>query len=355
MNKKKKTVVRTILILFILLFISLVGGYSYYMYCVNNYGTESESIEFKVLSNDTLLSLSSSLKDKGIIKNELVYKIFIKLNNYSHIEKGIYTLDKSYSLKELLDVFESNAKNMSNPITVTIPEGKNIKELANIVSSVTTTSAEEYLEYWNSEEFINAVIEKYWFVTSEVKNKDIKYALEGYLFPSTYELLNKSVSAEYVGYRLLDQMNVILTKYKSQIESSSYSVHELLTLSSIVEGEAVLSEDRPLIASVFYNRLNKKMYLQSCATVGYLVDKDKNYNFDKYKAISDKYNTYMASSLPVGPVNGPSEASIKATLEPQTSNYLYFVGDVCNNTGKTYFATNIQGHEVNVRKYVSCK
>ena len=345
---------RLILSLLILLLIvsNVLVIYSYQLKSVNK---DSKEVEFVVEKGETLITIADKLKKANLIRSVLAYKIYLKLNNVPSLQAGKYDLNSNMDVKDILSTLSNGSNYNPETVTVTIPEGKRIEEVATIVADVTNNTKEQLLDTWNSSEFIENVINKYWFITDEIKQPEIIYALEGYFFPSTYELLNKDVTPEYVAYKFLDQMDIILTKYKNEIESSSYSVHQLLTLASIVETEAILDEDRPLVASVFYNRLKDGWKLQSCATVGYAIGEWKlTYNAADL-ATDSKYNTYYYSGLPVGPGNMPGEASIKAVIEPAESNYYFFMANVCDPTSnKTYFAqTNVE-HDANVKKYLGC-
>lgn len=312
-------------------------------------------IEFEVAKGSTYSTLASSLKEAGLIRSPLAYKIYVKVTNPESLEAGKYPLSKNMGVSKIVEVLSGGNTYNPDAVTISIPEGRNIEQVAEYVADVIDLSEEELLEVWDSPEFVDQVIEKYWFVTDEVKNEDIRHPLEGYLFPSTYELTSKEVSAEYVAYRMLDQMDVVLSKYREDIEASRYSVHELLTMASIVEYEAILDEDRPVVAGVFYNRLAIDMKLQSCATLGYAIGEWKLTYTTKDMNTDSKYNTYYYYGLPVGPGGMPSKASIEAAIYPDSNDYYYFMANVCDATSqKTYFAKTLAEHEENVRKYLTC-
>ena len=169
-----------------------------------------------------------------------------------------------------------------------------------------------------------------------MQNNKLYYSLEGYLFPDTYYFANKDVTVREIFAKMLDKMQSVLDEYKEKIEKSDYSVHEILTLASIIEKEGK-NEDFKDISSVFYNRLNKKMSLGSCATAYYGMKMD----FDEIGVatsamMNDKndYNTYVLDKLPVGAISLPGKGAIDAAINPNDTENLYFISD---NTGKTYF------------------
>ncbi|MFW5640749.1 MAG: endolytic transglycosylase MltG, partial [Thermodesulfobacteriota bacterium] len=172
--------------------------------------------------------------------------------------------------------------------------------------------------------------------------------LEGYLFPDTYHF-PKGVTAETLIQTMLDHFySVFSGDWKERAEALDLSIHEVVTLASIIEKETGVPEERPLIASVFHNRLKRKMRLQSDPTVIYGAE---NYEGDLTRQHLDTatpYNTYRTAGLPPGPIANPGEASLRATLFPAESNYLYFVsrGDSTHQ-----FSTNLADHNRAVRKY----
>ena len=165
-------------------------------------------------------------------------------------------------------------------------------------------------------EYIDELIDKYWFLTTRLK-QNIRHALEGYLFPSTYYFENNKVTPKVIIEKMLDQMDFILSKYKEEISASKYSLHEILTLASIIEYEAIFEEDRYMISGVFYNRLNNNMKLQSCATACYAAEVDGACTPEKVNTIKEyenPYNTYQVTGFPPGPINMPGESVIHAAL-----------------------------------------
>ncbi len=350
-----KKVITYILLPTLILILLLIGLFLFMLSPVNS---DNKDITLEVESGQTYSSIAFILKENNLIKSETVFKLYIKLNNINHLEAGHYKLNKTMNVTEIVKILSEGKSFNPDAITLTIPEGRQMEKIATYVSEITGKPKEAYLNTWNSDGFINNVIKKYWFVTEEIKNTNIRYALEGYFFPSTYELLNKDVSAESIAYKLLDQMEKVLNKYKNEIESSIYTVHEILTLASIVEYEAMLDEDRPIIAGIFYNRLNDGWKLQSCATACYAANEENCIPTKVPTNLNSLYNTYYYPGLPVGPGNSPSEESIEATLKPTTTDYYYFMSDICidgfGEDNKVYYSKTIQEHNNFVNKYLTC-
>lgn len=312
---------------------------------------EDIPVTVEITDETGYLGIASLLKENGLIRSEIFYKIYVKIFNPSKLEAGTYILNKNMGVKGIIDYLEGNEAYFDT-VNFTIPEGKHITDVADKIASVTSITSDELLAYWQSEKFIDESIEKYWFITDEVKNDKLRYHFEGYFFPATYTILVDEPK-ESITNKMLDKMDEVLSKYKDTIEKSEFTVHEILTLSSIVEHEAVLDKDRPMIAKVFLNRLSIGQNLQSCATIGYAINEWKlTYNDNDLK-IDSPYNTYLYGGLPVGPGGLPSEASIKGVLYPSNHDYLYFLSNVYDaNDKKTYYAKTYSEHRQNCRNYL---
>ena len=212
----------------------------------------------------------------------------------------------------------------------------------------------EILNKLNDQEYLDTLINDYWFLTDEIKNEKIYYSLEGYLYPDTYEFY-KSADVDDILRKMLDNMSKKLEPLKQDIESSKYTLHQMLTLSSIIELEAGNAGDRKGVAGVFYNRLEDNWSLGSDVTTYYAVKED-NYLRDLYKSELQDCNAYntrsscMAGKLPVSPICSPGLESITATITPTKHDYYYFVAD---KNGKTYFNETDSGHQKTCNKLKS--
>lgn len=346
----KKIVVGFIAFLFI-----LVGAFfTLFTFETSAVSRDTTPIEFDIKVGETYLTIANRLKEENLIKSELFYKLFIRLTKSDKLEAGKYELSESMSVSDIVKVFMKGNTYNNETVSFTIPEGKHLENIAQIISGVTNYTEKELLSSWNDKEFINQVIDKYWFVTDSIKATGIRYALEGYLYPDTYEIYTNS-SIEEIAYKMLDKMDKVLTNYKIDIEKSEYNIHEILTMASIIEHEAILDEDRKVIASVFYNRLEDNMKLQSCATIGYAIDEWKLTYSSADLKVDSPYNTYYYSGLPVGPGNMPSVKSIEAALYPSETDYLYFLANVCDTSDKkTYFSKTYDEHVDKKNRYLTC-
>ncbi len=337
--KEKKYII--ILILGIVLIFGAVFGlvvwFNNMTEPVDEASTEKKEVEIE--QGMSTVKIISKLKEENLIKDEFVTKIFIRLNNVTNLQAGRYELSPSMNLEEVLGTI-SKGNVIKDDVTMTFLEGKNMRWIAKYIESETSNSADDVFDLLEDKEYISKLIEEYWFLTDEIQDENIYYPLEGYLYPETYTFKNKDVTVEEIFKVLLDETDTILTKYKKYIEKSKYSVHEILSMASIVELEGNDVESRRGIARVIQNRLEKNMPLGSDVTTYYAikVDMGERNLYSKEINESNPYNTRgpnMNGKLPVGPISTVSEESIKSVLGPAKNDYLYFVAD---KNKKIYFS-----------------
>ena len=327
--------------------ICLVGAYFYLI----NYRGKSEKVIISVSEGQTYSTIASLLKEKGLIKSETAYKVYIKLNKPNNLEYGSYILNKDKNVKEIIKTLEKGSVNLNETKMVTFVEGKNMRYIIKKITSEFDITEGEILNLLKDEEYLDKLIEKYWFITDDVKNKKLYYSLEGYLFPDTYEFY-VNTSVEDIFRTMLNNMENKLSKYKEEVESSKYTIHQMITLASIIELEASSASDRKGVAGVFYNRLKDGWSLGSDVTT-YYAERIDNWSRDLKRSELNNCNDYNTRSnclkgkLPVGPICNPGLKSIEATIEPSSHNYYYFVAD---KNGKTYFNKTDSGHTSTVSK-----
>ena len=317
-----------------------------YLTGIKKVSNDDNNIEFEVLEGNNYYNISSKLYEKGLIKSELWYKVYLKLNKPSNIQTGIYNLRKNMSVKEIVETLSKDGYN-PNIVRITFKEGYNFYDFVDTIVNNTNNKEEDIINLLNNDEYINGLIDSYWFLTEDIKNPQLYFPLEGYLYPNTYQFKDKNVSVEEIFNTLLNETDKHLNSYKNKITESKYSIHQILTLASIVELEGVSNAERSEIAGVFYNRLNNNMNLGSDVTTYYGV-KVKLSERDLYtKELNDDngYNTRvssMAGKIPIGPICNPSIDSINAVLNPSNNDYYYFVSD---KNKKTYFTKTLVEHD----------
>lgn len=342
------------LAMLIILFTLLVGaalvsiGYTYYTSPVGG----NKSVEIEVKKGDTFSSIGVKLKKENMIRSLDFYKLYLKTRKNLSLKTGTYEINSDMNLGEIIDIFTKNPN--GKPITITFKEGRNMRSVIEVITSHTNITETEIMSLLQNKEYLNRLIDKYWFITNEILDPNIYYALEGYLYPDTYEF-DKNVTIEQIFNKMLDNFALKLKDYEQIIQNGSYTFHQFLTIASMVELEAKTEEDRKGVASVFYNRLARKMSLGSDVTTYYGAKVDMGER-DLYKSELNAENAYntrninMLGKLPVGPICNPNITSVASALAPaQTSNY-YFVAD---KNGKVYFTKTNKEHEQMIQKLKS--
>lgn len=336
MKKIGIIIVSIILIVFLL----LVGFYVWGMGAVSK---ETEIKIFTILPGTSKQEIASNLESAGLIRNKYPLLVYLFFSRDS-IQAGDYELSTNMSPVEMLKKFSSGDVKI-NTMTLTFIEGKRLTDYANVAASKLNLTSNEFLEQANDYNYLKELVEskKYWFLTDEILNEEIYYPLEGYLYPDTYEFL-ETASAKDIIETMLNHTANKLEPMKEQILNSGYSVHQILTLASMVEKEANSETDRQKVAQVFFLRLKDNWSLGSDVTTYYGAHKEIGVDELTWNELNDSnpYNTRltdgsMNGKLPIGPICNPNITSISATLNPSDTNYYYFVANVC--TGEVFFQT----------------
>jgi len=324
--------------------------FSVYYYCFS--GTANEEIlETVVIEPGSITMIASNLKEKDFIRSELAFKAYIKLTGKSNLKAGTYSLSKDMGLIEIVNILEKGNNINEDEIQILFKEGLNMRKITKVITENTNNTEDMVYGVLRDREYLNGLIDKYWFLNDDILNGDVYYSLEGYLFPSTYYFSSKDVSVKTIFETMLDEMERRLEDYKEKINISDNSFHEILTLASIIELEGVTQEDRKGIAGVFYNRLGSGMNLGSDVTTYYAARIDMS-DRDLYKdELNDcnNYNTRCSTfkGLPISPICSPSFDSIVAAISPNDSDYYYFVAD---KNKKVYFSKTLNEHNNTIAK-----
>lgn len=344
--KKKFKIILVLVAILLIGIATLLGTYCYFKSPVSN---DKKEVSIVIENGSTISDIAALLKKEGLIKNENFFKLYVKLKKVSNVYAAKYYFSPSMNLDEIINTLNEGGYN-ENEISITFKEGINMRGIAKLIKENTSNSEDDVYKKLKDEKYLNSAIEKYWFLTDDIKNSKIYYSLEGYLFPDTYRFNSKDVTVEEIFNKMLDQMEKELNKYKKQIENSKYSVHELMTLASITQSEGYNEDDFKNIASVFYNRLKTGMALGSCVTSYYGVKKDMTDELlQKDIDASNPYNTRGNNpvSFPVGPISMPGAKALDATLDPIETSYYFFVSDKNN---KLYFTKTLNEHERMITK-----
>ena len=346
LNKKRLIVfILCLILVFLLIFASIIT--------IKMMPVDRKALEevYTVETGKSTYEVYEDLEEKGYIKSALIMKIYSKIRGNIEIDAGDFNISKSYSIPKMYETFKVRNSVSADEIEFTLLEGENIKTLAKKISEVSDITAEDFLKEINDEDFVKSLIEKYSFLSTDILNKDIYYSLEGYLFPDTYRVLKTSTPGEIVE-KMLEEMGKKLDLYEEEIKNSEFTIHEILTLASILELEGAGIDDKASIAGVFVNRIRNGWALGADATTYYAVGiplHERELTYSELNDCSNKYNTRCSSNigLPVGPIANAGIASIEAAINPEDNNYYYYASDKYLNV---YFSKNNSEHESTVNR-----
>ena len=371
-KKEKKSHVKAFVISF-LVFLALLsaGGYFGYQYVLDSLlpidANSKKYVTVQIPDGSNVQEIGTTLEKAGLVKHGLIFSFYAKYKNYTDLKAGYYNLQKSMSTEDLLkELQKGGTDEPQEPVlaTLTIPEGYTIDQMAQAVGQLQgdfkePLTADAFLAKVQDENFISQEVAKYPSLLESLPTKEsgARYRLEGYLFPATYSI-KESTTVESLIDEMLAAMDKNLSPYYSTIKSKNLTVNELLTIASLVEKEGAKTDDRKLIAGVFYNRLNLGMPLQSNIAILYAQGKlgqkislADDAGIDT--SIDSPYNVYTNLGLMPGPVDSPSLDAIESSINQTKSENLYFVADVTD--GKVYYASNKEEHDRNVADHVNSK
>ena len=372
-NRRAGRIARNIIVLLILI-LSLAGffGYRYVSDAVGAKDVKSTKfISVEIPENSGNSYIGQLLESAGVIKSGKVFNYYTKFKNISNLKSGYYNLQPSMTMDEIIEVLQKKGSDKPQEPslgTVLVKEGYTIEQIAKAVEvnssakkgkhSSTGFKAKDFLKLMKDDVFLTKMKAKYPTLLANLpKDTDAKYVLEGYLFPATYNI-HDDTTVESLAEEMLSTMDTYLSPYYATISSSDHNVNEILTLASLVEKEGATDDDRKNIASVFYNRLDSDIALQSNIAVLYALGKLGQETTLKEDATIDTnidslYNDYVPKGLMPGPVDSPSLSAIEAVINPSSTKYMYFVADV--STGNVYFAESYEEHQHNVETYINSK
>lgn len=371
-KKEKKSHVKAFVISF-LVFLALLsaGGYFGYQYVLDSLlpidANSKKYVTVQIPDGSNVQEIGTTLEKAGLVKHGLIFSFYAKYKNYTDLKAGYYNLQKSMSTEDLLkELQKGGTDEPQEPVlaTLTIPEGYTIDQIAQAVGQLQgdfkePLTADAFQAKVQDENFISQEVAKYPSLLESLPTKEsgARYRLEGYLFPATYSI-KESTTIESLIDEMLAAMDKNLSPYYSTIKSKNLTVNELLTIASLVEKEGAKTEDRKLIAGVFYNRLNRDIPLQSNIAILYAQGKlGQNISLAEDVAIDTNidspYNVYKNVGLMPGPVDSPSLDAIESSINQTKSDNLYFVADVTE--GKVYYANNQEDHDRNVAEHVNSK
>lgn len=349
---KKSSVI--FLFVIILIICGCMGVYVWYGSNLAALKASTENVEYirvEIKEGMGISQIAELLETSGIIRNAEVMKIYSKLNNVTGLQAGKYDLTPEEDMPSIINHIVKG-EIADDSVKITFIEGKNMRYVAKIIAEKTNNTEDDVFELLEDEDYIDSLIEKYWFITEEVKQEDVYYPLEGYLLPDTYVFENEDVSVKYIFNVILNFTEKYLDSCKEDIENNNLTVHQILTIASLAELEGKNLEDRKEIVGVFFNRIYSGMSLGSDVSTYYAfkVDMGERDLTTKELNTENPYNTRgpnMAGKIPIGPICNPSKDAIEATLNYTETDAYYFVAD---KNGKVYFTKNNEEHNKMITK-----
>ncbi|MGI6364912.1 MAG: endolytic transglycosylase MltG [Bacillota bacterium] len=349
-KKKRLSFGKIFLIIFLILAVGAAGaawyGWTWLQSMLEPVSAQEEQILVTIPKGATSARVGKILEDAGLIHNSTVFRLWLRHYELDgKIQAGDYFLSPSQSLSEIVDKLVAGEV-YRETLRFTIPEGLFLTDIAARLAEKGIVDEGRFLELASD----LSLWQDYWFIQELPEGSEVP--LEGYLFPETYEIFaSEENREELIIDMMLRQFEKVFTQeMRDQAKAMGMSVHEVVTLASIVEKEAIVDHERPIIAGVFLNRLEKPMALQSCATVNYVLQDFSIRNLSKEQmAIPSPYNTYINRGLPPGPIAAPGQASLKAVLWPERTDYLYFVAKD-DGSSEHYFGRNFEEHQANIKK-----
>ena len=331
-RKKKKRNNKGKLVLLIFIAFILLGNF-YYKKGFTAVSIENpKEINIEIPTGSTSSKIASILKREGLIRNEFIFKIAVKNNKADgKLKAGTYFLNTGMDVNDIIAQLSRGGKN-ENVVKFTIPEGYEIRQVADKL---------EKQGLVDKEKFLNLTSDKKYFQNEYPILKELKdgQSLEGFLFPSTYEIFVNSTEEDIIKKMLTKFEEIYQEDVKKNMGKVDLSLNEVVTLASIIEREAKREDERELISAVFHNRLKQGMLLQSCATVQYALGERKEVLSDKDTQIESKYNTYIHEGLPPAPIASPGRESLIAAINPADVDYLYFRTKEDGTGGHTFSRT----------------
>lgn len=284
--------------------------------------TSGTDVTIEIPEGASTKTVASILHEAGLIDYEYAFVQRVRESDYrGQIQPGTFTLNTGMNTLEMIEIlcYVEPVKEVID--TLTIPEGYSIEQIAARCEEQGICTAEEFLDEIESGNYSGA------FSTEGIDTSGIKYDLQGYLFPATYDIYEDTTAASLVEAMLEKFNSVYTSEYSARAAELGYSDYEILIMASIVEREAQIEDERAVIAGVIYNRLEIDMLLQMCPTVLYPLT-DGMYDVTELTyddlELDSPYNTYLYQGLPPGPICNPGQASIEAVLYPDDNDYLYY-------------------------------
>ena len=353
-TKKKAPILPIFLTVILIAAISALSLFYHMTTPVDKSNNNDITIEIK--ENYGSAKIAEELKSKGLIRNQAVFKLYTRIKSNTSFYVGSFSLKPSMSMAKIIDELSSKDKAKSTN-SFAIIEGDSILKLAQKLEK-TKLSSKEFLEKVNDAEFIKKLQKQFpELITDDIYGKDIKYALEGYLYPAIYNIEENETVESLITKMVKTTNDRVIPLYKQNKkewiinnEKVKISIHNYITMASILEKESTKTDENKLIASVFFNRLAKGMKLQTDPSANYAADKLSGAPTQRELSLQSPYNTYTTVGLPPGPISSVGSASYEALNNAEITEYLYFLH--ASKDGKAYFSKTYEEHENLAKEHI---
>jgi UPF0755 protein len=344
-----KRLVAALAVLFFLLAATAAGTALFIINGLQPPQASPEKVQFTIEQGMSSGEIARLLEDKGLLRNAAVFTYYLLYKNEGHrFQAGTYEMNPGLKPDEIIAKLNAGEVVAEETIRFTIPEGYTVMQIADKLAQEGIVDKAKFLALTARPELFQASSLRHIPEDAPLKNK-----LEGYLFPETYELKKGSTEEDIIrrmSAELDEKLAELPDGWERRLEKLGLSIHQLLTIASLIEREVVVDKERPIVAGVIYNRLAKNMPLQIDATVQYALEehKERLYYKDYYETDSP-YNTYKIIGLPPGPIASPGLESIRAALYPEKTSYFYYVTKK-DGSNEHLFAETLSEHEANIAK-----
>jgi UPF0755 protein len=341
-KKKKDNLLKSILLFLIIVLVFLVFIYSR---AINSSNKEGEDQEFFIERGDSVEVIAENLKEEGLIKSKLIFKIYVKFSKkQSDFKEGAYILNSGMSIENIVEILTPRVS-LKAEKWITFVEGWNINDYAKALDDSALISFDDFSAIVKDDNF-----KDYSLHFSFLKSRPEGHGLEGYLFPDTYRFFYDSSPDDIVEKILLNFDKKVDSEIRDEIERQGKTIHEIITMASIIEKEVQSNEDMKIVSGILWGRIKNKQALESCATLAYILGENKDrYSYEETR-IDSPYNTYINRGLPPGPIANPGIRAIQAAVYPESTNYNYFLTD--SETAETIFSRTYEEHLRNRDKHI---
>ncbi|MCW4397713.1 endolytic transglycosylase MltG [Lentilactobacillus parabuchneri] len=360
--KPNKSLGRRIIISVITLLVILAAtiglmGYRYFQDALNPLDPQDTKVtQVHIPLGASNKQIGSILQNKKIVKSGMVFDYYVKSNNMANFRAGYYRLKPSMSLKRIAQRLQQGGSDQPIQSTkgkVLVREGANIDQIAAQVAMTTDFSKQDFIKLMKDDTFIKQLATRYLkLLDSAMKAKNVRYRLEGYLYPATYEV-EKNMSLKTLVNQMVAKTNQMVTPHLAKIKKTGMSVQQFMTLSSLIEREGVNQTDRRKMAGVLLNRIDINMPLQSDVAVLYAIHRNNKTLTNKDLQSNSPYNLYKYTGFGPGPFDSPSISSMSAVLHPldRSKDYLYFVANT--KTKKVYYSKTYAEHQQQIAAHTA--